>query len=239
MPGHTCCLAAVACLALAVCPAGAWAGEIIIGVNFVGRADYSFGNLAATEVAGAIPQANWNNALGGCGSLAGALGHTGAATAVGLAWTADHGYLAAVPDTTPDNRLMRGHLAPLGTGPIRVEVAGLGPTFDGPYDVLVYFDAGENAADVIMTFEVGSLSLTGTDLAGTDFDGAFAEDAGAGGNYVRVFGLSGDAFTLEVGGTSGGSAAVNALQIYCTPEPATLLLVVLGVVACGVARRRA
>jgi len=224
---RTCRVSGLVCAALAVCAAQAAGSPFMMGVNFVGRPAYSFGDVAATEVAGAIPQANWNNACGGCGTLTGLSDAGGDATGVHITWRADTDYLA-VPDESADHRLMRGHLTPLGTDPITVTVTGLGAVAIAPYDVLVYFDAYNPSADLATVFEIGSIALDGTDRAGADFDGTFVQDTGDGGNYVRFDGLSGDAFTLEVSCAAGGPAAVNALQIHGAPEPATLLLMAVG-----------
>ncbi len=237
MPGRNACLTAVVCVALGVGPAGAWAGHLTIGVNFVGKESYSHGVLDAGEVAGVIPQSHWNNAVGGCGSLADLVDADGDGMGIDVSWRADAYYLG-VADLSADHRLMRGHLAPLGTDPITVTVGGLDAAAIAPYDVLVYFDAHNPAADLAMAFEIGSIALDGTDRAGADFGGTFVQDTGDGGNYVRFSGLSGDAFTLKVADTAGGPAAVNALQIHGAPEPATLLLVAVGAAAYAATRRR-
>jgi len=238
---RTCRIVGLACAALVLGAAEAAAGPMTVGLNFVGDQTYSPAGeavLDAADRAGALSQTHWNNAYGGCSSLAGLLDSDGAATGVSATWRADTFYLGVAP-LSPDHRLMRGHLAPLGTDPITVTVSGLDAAASGPWDVLVYFDvynSGQHASDVAMTFTIGSSVLTGTDRAGEDFDGTFVEDTGAGGNVVRFSGLSGDGFVLEVSGTG---AAVAALQIHHAPEPATLLLVGAGAGACAVVRRRA
>jgi len=236
----TCRVIGFVCAGVVLCAGEAAAEPFTIGVNFVGNEGHSPGGgavLAPADLAGAIPQANWNNAYGGCHTLPGLLDADGDGTGVTVTWRADVYYLG-VSDLSADHRLMRGHLAPLGTDPITVTVAGLGAIASGSYDVLVYFDvynSGQHDADVAMTFTIGSSVLTGTDPAGEDFGGTFVEDTGAGGNYVRLGGLTGDGFVLEA---SGAGAAINALQVHHAPEPATLLLAAVGAAACAVTRRR-
>ncbi|MEA3367449.1 MAG: PEP-CTERM sorting domain-containing protein [Planctomycetota bacterium] len=237
---RTCRVIGFVCAGVVLCAGEAAAEPFTIGVNFVGNEGYSPGGeavLAPADLAGAIPQANWNNAYGGCHTLAGLRDADGDGTGVTVTWQADVYYLG-VADLSADHRLMRGHLAPLGSDPITVTVTGLGAIALGPYDVLVYFDvynSGQHDDDVAMTFAIGPWALTGTDPAGADFSGTFVEDTGAGGNYVRLGGLTGDGFVLEA---SGDGAAINALQIHHTPEPATLLLVAIGAAACAAVRRR-
>ncbi|MBL7140430.1 MAG: PEP-CTERM sorting domain-containing protein [Planctomycetes bacterium] len=236
MAGRLHCLAACAAAALALCAARAEADPFAIGVNFVGRANYSFSTMDPSEVAGLVPQAFWNNALGGVSSLSALVDDAGAATLVDVAWRANVDYLA-VTNLPGDYRLMRGRLAPLGTDPITVTVSGLGAAAPGPYDVLVYFDADNNAG-CVTTFRIGTDVRTGTDLAGVDFSGTFVEDTGAGGNVVRFRGLTLDTFTLEAWGAAGTPVTVNALQVYHAPEPATLLVTGAGAALLMLTRRR-
>jgi len=237
---RTCRVFGFVCAAVAVCAAPAAAEPFTIGVNFVGKEACSPGGeavLAPADLAGAIQQANWNNAYGGCHTLAGLLDADGDVTGVTVTWRGDIYYLG-VPNLSADHRLMRGHLAPLGSDPITVTVTGLGAIASSPYDVLVYFDvcnSEQQDDDVAMTFTIGSRALRGTDPAGEDFSGTFVEDTGAGGNYVRLGGLTGDGFVLKA---SGAGAAVAALQVHHAPEPATLLLAAVGAAACAMTRRR-
>ena len=221
--------------------AGPSAAGVVVGINFVGKESLSDSVMAPAEVAGAVAQANWNNAVSGCGTMATLGDASGATTGLDVDWRADAGYLGNVANAPGDNRLMRGHIAPLGTDPITVTVWGidsLGP--GGWYDLLVYFDGRNQATDWPGRFTIGATTRDGTDRASTDFAGHFVEDTGSGGNYVRFTHLTGDGFTLsaEALADNGGSVAINALQILHTPEPATVGLLGVGLAARLLRRRR-
>lgn len=231
-------VAALVAAALVVCGT-VCAG--VIGVNFVGRASYSDSVMDPAETAGAVVQANWNNASGGVGTLSALVDETGTVTGAGVQWRSEADYLG-IANTPGDRRLMRGHVSRRVDEAITVTVRGLDTLRPGGlYDVLVYFDAWNPAVDWAGTYAIGNHVLVGTDRAGTHFDGAFVEDAGPGGNYVRFRDLTADTFTLtvEVVDGSGGSVAVNALQVVHTPEPATLALLAVGLAAGLLRRRRA
>ena len=214
------------------------AGSLTIGINFVGNENNSQSVMAPTEIAGVVAQGHWNNAVSGCGALSSLLDNSGAPTSVGAEWRARGDYLAIMNDPG-DNRLMRGCITQLGPDPATVTVSGLGPLCQvGWYDLLVYFDGRNGAADWTGDYTVGGATLIGTDPAGTDFDGRFILDTGSGGNYLRFEHLACDAFTLQaVSATGVGSIAINALQIIHTPEPATLALLGFGL-AAALRRRR-
>ena len=231
----------VAALAAATLTAASTAGAGLIGINFVGGETVSNSAMDPAETAGVVVQANWNNATGGTGTLSALVDDTGAATGAGVQWRSKPEYLA-IQNTAGNNRLMRGRVAPLLDGPLTVTVSGLDTVWPGhPHDVLVYFDSWNSAADFAGTYTIGNRVLVGTDRAGIHFDGTFVEDTGSGGNYVRFRDLTGDTFTLtaETLAGSGGSVTINAVQVYHTPDPATLALVALGLVAGLVRRRRA
>jgi len=124
-----------------------------IGVNFQGRDGVTTGNpgtppLAPTEVAGVVPQGNWNNVDdqygftpandGNTGPL---VDSTGAATTVTLTFAANDSWYNDVDPaliTTPNARLMNGIIKEAGVGnSAAFKFEGLP---NGKYDLYVYFD---------------------------------------------------------------------------------------------------
>ena len=212
---------------------------MMIGINFVGNAALSSSQMAATEVAGIEPQAHWNNAVGDCKSLAGLVDEQGVPTGVSITWWSKGTYNAAIVNKTAEERLMRGYITLLGTAPPTVTVEGLAAVFPHGYEVLVYFDGYNEGVAWVVDYHLGGAVRTGTDPADTNFSGAFVEDTGSGGNYLRFGPLADDTFTLTaVPQTGTTSAAINAIQILHVPEPASAMLLVAGLGLLMRLRRR-
>jgi hypothetical protein len=223
------------CLCAGAAPA-AWGGPSV-GINFEGKTSLSNSAMDPGEVAGAEPQAFWNNASAGTGSLSSLLNGTGAATGLSITWRGVGSYLP-IANNPGDQRLMRGLITNIAADPATVTVTGLTAAFPNGYDVLVYFD-GYNAADAWATdYAIATQVLRGTDPPNTDFTGTFVQDTGAGGNYVRFQDIQGDTLSLSATPLAGSTATINAIQLIHAPEPATLGLVALGAAALLRTRRR-
>jgi len=215
-----------------------------IGINFLGKCYFSPPEslLEPADLAGAVPQTHWNNAAASTGSLAALTDDAGSPSAASASWRGNPGYTGA--DTaTPDGRLMRGFLSSWTDTDPTVTVSGLAALFPAGYDVLAYFDShnGGAAPQTLETdFTIGPDLLTGRDLAGVQFSGAFVEDTGAGGNYVRFRGLTADTFSLVARARSGTGdvPTLNAIQVIHTPEPAALALLAPAFAALAARRRR-
>lgn len=232
------CLRMGLAIGLCICAAQAARGALSVGINFVGKESLSSSNMGSAETAGAEPQAFWNNAKSGSGSLSSLLDSAGRLTAVSVTWRGDGWYLP-VPNDPGNRRLMRGYIQNLGTDPATVTLAGLDTVFGGTYTVLVYFDGTNGGTAWAADYRVGAVTLRGTDPAKTDFTGTFVEDAGAGGNYLRFENLQGNTFTLSATPLAGSTATVNALQIVHTPEPATVGLLGAGLAVFRLIHHRA
>ena len=222
-------------MALSALVGGRADAAMMIGINFVGKAKISYSQMDPTEVAGVEPQAHWNNAVSGNGSLAApaapVVDETGAATGVSITWRADFG-CSNIMNNPGNNRLMRGYITLLGPDPPKVTVGGLAAVFPHGYEVLVYFDGYNESVAWVVDYYLGGAVRTGTDPAGVNFGGVFMEDTGSGGNYLRFGPLADDTFTLTaVPQTGTTSSAINAIQILHVPEPATLVLVAVGLAA--------
>ena len=232
------CLRMGLAIVLCACASQAARGALSVGINFVGKEDISSASMDIAETAGAEPQAFWNNAKSGCGGPLSLLDSTGRPTGVSVTWHGNWGYLP-VPNDPGNRRLMRGYIQNLGTDPATVTLTGLGTVFGGTYDVLVYFDGANGGTARAADYRIGAVTLRGTDLANTDFTGAFVQNGGAGGNYLRFENLQGDGFTLSATPLPGSMAVINGLQIVHTPEPATVGLLAAGMAVSLLIHHRA
>ena len=211
----------------------------MVGVNFVGKYTTL---MDPAETAGAVSQAHWNNATSGSGALSSLKDSVGAATGVSVTWSGKIGF-TAIDDTAGNDRLMRGYLTALGvTDPPTATFSGLLAAFPSGYDVIVYFDGSNDIAspDVawVMDLVVGGQTRTVRDPANTNFSGAYVEDTGAGGNWARFHGLTAADLTVTATPHDGTMAALSAIQVIHTPEPATAGLVATGLAAVLFRRRR-
>ena len=212
-----------------------------IGINFV---SYAITPMAPTEIAGMVPQANWNQAgIANDGTLPGLTDARGAATSASVSWTSPNTYFTTIADTPGNNRMMAGYLDNSDTAPNTVSVTDLPNTF-ATYDVVVYFDGGNEASGGTPGPTRSSLyrltsvdatgvhgcqaqgqegnTVTGTDTGGVDFSGTFIRAAnGSAGNYVLFLNCTGDNFQVApVHGQSTNTevrAPINGLQILAHP----------------------
>ncbi|MBE3097376.1 MAG: PEP-CTERM sorting domain-containing protein [Planctomycetes bacterium] len=232
------CLRMGLAIGLCVCAAQAARGALSVGINFVGNESVSSASMDSAETAGAETQDFWNNAKSGSGSLSTLLDSAGRMTDVSVTWRGDWGYLR-VPNDPGNLRLMRGYIQNLGTDTATVTVAGLNAVFPLGYGVLVYFDGANGGAAWQADYSIGAATLRATDRAGTDFAGTFIQDTGTGGNYLRFENCQGDTFTLSAASLPGSTAAINAIQIVHTPEPATVGLMGAGLAVFRLIHHRA
>jgi hypothetical protein len=198
-----------------------------IGINFV---SYAVTPMGAAETAGVLPQANWNQAgIANSGALPGLKDETGQATSAQVAWSAPNTYFTAIPDQAGNNRIMKGYLDNNNTVPNSVVVSGLPASFKR-YDVIVYFDGGNEAgATRVSNYRLTSISngvvhgcegqgeegstISGTDAGGVDFAGTFIEAAsGSAGNYVKFLNCTRKSFSLEPVHAGSSDGQVRAHQ---------------------------
>lgn len=200
-----------------------------IGVNFV---SYYVTPMAPSEVAGVVPQANWNQALGSSnsGQLTNLVDQNGVPTAISLTWASPNSYFNSLPDQPGNDRMMKGYLDNNNVQPNTVQVTGLPFT---SYDVVVYYDGGTSATRS-GNYRLTSLAnkqvygcagqtvdgsiITALDPASTDFSGTFIQASnGSPGNYVKFVNCTGTNFSLApIHGASSDSqyrAPVNGIQI--------------------------
>lgn len=202
-----------------------------IAVNFV---SYAVTPMGTDEVAGLVPQANWNQALGttNSGTLTNLVDQSGKATTAGVDWTSPNTYSNSISDLPGNNRMMKGYLDNNNVQPNTVHVFGLPNNFRR-FDVIVYFDGGaaaSRAGNYRLTTSEGERihgcaglsyegsTVTGLDQGGANFAGAFIQTSnGTAGNYVKFVDCTGHNFSLApIHAGSADSqyrAPVNGIQI--------------------------
>ncbi|MDB6078986.1 MAG: hypothetical protein JWO82_2733 [Akkermansiaceae bacterium] len=210
------------------------ASAALVSINFTGNAGAN-GSLSASDVAGALPAANWNNATSGSALV----DSTGAASALTVTYNIGGWSNQFVGATTANERLMKGYLdINQNTATLTLNNLSASQT----YQIYLYSD-GENTSAAVPavrtgTFTIGGVATGITDLAGAQFSGAFtpvtAGTTGAG-NYT-VFTVTGStSYTISAQGTAADAidnvfrAPINGLQVVSVPEAGTASL--LG--ACG------
>lgn len=217
-------------LAFAV-SAPAWAQNI--GLNFAATdPDAATSSLNPTDVAGAVPQANWNNLTLDDGTSSTLVKSDGsAATGTSVTWASNNTWRSTGTTNNafpagPDRVLMAGYLDTLDTaaGGATVTVNNIENSVRLPsYDVYVYFlgDSGANrGGGYTINDGVTSVLKYGSTMAmptmhvedpGTDIN--LAQD----GTYLRFRRLTGSSFTLNSNTTlttpNGFRAPINAVQI--------------------------
>jgi hypothetical protein len=183
-----------------------------------------------TEVAGVVPQANWNNAAGNIVFNMGPLTDQNgiALNGTSVTWGALYTWTTGIPDAPGDSRLMGGYIDSNEVSFTLVSVQGLSALTTGSYDVYVYSN-GDGHGGRRGFFFLGGLGSTVKecqDFGPFDPTAGYAEDKqdGIGGNYLH--------FTQVTGGTllllstpqnpndptdNGFRAPINAIQIVATP----------------------
>jgi len=186
-----------------------------ISIKFVGNA----AAMGATENAGVVAQANWNNATGATRTTPLALkDETGAATAATVTWTSDNVWSTPITDQAGNRRLMKGYL---DTGLERATTVTVSGLPSRAYDVYVYADGDNGSASRTAAYQVSgpgivTTAVNLTDAGNTNFNGTFMQANNSAGNYVRfTFTAGGFTLTATPGQSSAGSkrAPVNAIQI--------------------------
>ncbi len=211
-----------ASVGLTVTAAGGSSGGGVISVKFVG----SGVAMAASEAAGVIPEANWNQANGASSTAAMALvDENDAATGAVITWKADNGYNLPITDQPGNVRMMRGYLDNDKGDTTVVTVSGL-PAVSGGYKVYVYADGSNGASSRMGIYQISgsgiaTTSVSLTDLANTNFDGSFTQANNSAGNYV-VLSVNATAFTLSAIPSTASSSAerapLNAIQIVANGQ---------------------
>ena len=224
-----------------------------LGLNF-GATDPSAeeSSLLPDEIAGVVPQANWNNLEGASGSLtSGLVLSDGSASGASVTWAGPNTWRSGANNTFPagpNEKLLSGYLDSNDTteGGVMITVDNIDAALRAPaYDVYVYFvsDSGADRGGAY-TIDDGSGPIVkyGSTM---DDPSSYIEDPGTDvdnsldGTYLRFSGLTGDSFTLTSDATlttppgmdNGFRAPANAIQIVGIPEPSSIVLLACGAVA--------
>jgi hypothetical protein len=139
-----------------------------VGINFVGGGGSLEGVLSATDIAGAVPQANFNNIEGGAQTAAPLHDASGAPTPVTVTYAAAIRYTGA-GNLTAENALFEGYIQNNNT-PMTISLGGVPP---GNYGLLVYS----------VGFDFQTIYDQGYGLRGTTTYPAFHTRAQAAGEY--------------------------------------------------------
>jgi hypothetical protein len=220
-----------------------------LGLKFAATdPDAATSSLLPAEIAGVVPQANWNNLETANGTNVGSLElDNGAASTATVTWASPNTWRSTTGNNAfpagPDRKLTAGYLDSNDTaaGGAMVTVNNIDAAVRSPmYDVLVYFvsDSGANRGGAYtLTPSAGAPQVKyGSSLA---MPAAYVEDPGTDldlsldGTHLRFRGLTGSSFSIASNTTlttpNGFRAPINAIQIVAVPEPASALL------ACGIA----
>lgn len=208
-----------------------------LGIHFPSNRDNA--RLQPAEVAGVVPQANWNSADGGANSGANANGTTatislpnaavltdaaGAPTGVTVEWSSNGTWNTSNGTATPDAKLMNGYIDAIGGTGSSTVVLGNIPY--ASYDVVAYLGSDGNnrtaaVTDGTTTYYYNTFSNDpnggGGFDPGTDYVEATSTDPGnrPQANYAVFRGLSGPSQTLDVirGSSNSGFHAVQIIGV--------------------------
>ena len=212
-----------------------WA-QNTISVNFEGGHGGDPGtapNALVTGVAGDVAVGNWNNALGGIGTLDNLVDDTGAITGASVSWSAANSWSvndggAPQPGSSPDADLMWGYLDNMhDRDPITI--SNIPQSFiDSGYELRVYHstdspgtmgftvDDGVVAAQTLYSNQPGQWNYP-LDGGNNGYIESTSTDPGydVPSNFTRFTGLSGSSLTIQaVRGTLGDSRSrPNGFQI--------------------------
>ena len=177
--------------------------------------------MLATDIAGVVPQGNWNSFLGVTGTNQALNFSTGTASGATISWgMSPNDWDTGITEAPSANhKMMLGYLDTNDTSITTMTVSGLPASLTGAgYNVIVYYDGDNGTAGRVGRYEVNGVSQWGRD-AGVNFTGTFTEGqtttdpvvggvidniAAAGlnavpaGNYMTFRGLTAPSFTLNV-----------------------------------------
>ncbi len=202
----------------------------VLSVDFVGSGTA----MGASETAGIVNRANWNDAIGAASATPLNLtDQKGSPTGATLSWTSDNVWSLPIADTPGNYRMMRGYLDTGGGHPTTITASGIPP---GTYDIYVYTDGDNGSVSRNATYHLSPVQLNppgmdppsvgATDPPNTNFSGTFMRAADSNGNYVLFSGVPIEptdfqpaGFTLTASPDALSRAPVNGIQIALSSGP--------------------
>ena len=194
-----------------------------IGINFgAGRADAA---LDPTEVAGVIPQTNWNNLEGASGGPITLNDSSGAASSASISWNSAEQWSLGDAAVDPNGTLLKGWIATqaLTDPPSSVTITGIPFT---TYDLYIYLAHDRATEDVLISEENSAFPdfLAHEDDTLITAQVVFNQqtltadgDATQSGNYIKFSSLSLADLNLFLdpagAAGSGDRGAINGIQI--------------------------
>lgn len=236
------------CAAVAgiVAPSASAAHAASIGINFVGSSGAD-GTLASTDVAGVVPQANFNNETGSSGGPVSLVNSLGAATTATLTYSANGSYSVQGGNATtnqPGNEALNAGFI-YGNGTATVSSVPY-----ASYNVYVY-QLNDAAGRQETTSLNGATSYYGQapnpgstnyvdNNASTAYNYVRATSQTAGtftnpADYTLFTNVTGSSFTITT--SAPGNGYLNGIQIVQLPEPAGVMLSGLGALGLFVVAR--
>ena len=224
-----------------------------IGVDF-GRSEL----LETDDLAGVVPQTNWNIANGFPGFTGVALVlQNGSASGATITFsdvvgsknaTSDVG-VTADPNTEMFNRGV-GIIADQfgGVAVMDMTLNNLPTTGDwaSGFDLYLYFAPETGKDPGVVTLSAGGVDKFVDLAAGSNYSGSFIEvtstnlaSPSTSGNYAMFSGLSGSSLTFSVGGTGTAvDSVLTGIQLVAVPEPSAFGIIVASGIGIIVLRRR-
>lgn len=216
-----------------------------IGINLgSGRTDASLG---AGDVAGVVPQGNWNNAAGNNGSLAVLNTDAGTASGASVTWATDEQWSVGTGPADANGTLLNGFVSENNNDGSQISITGIPFTV---YDLYVYVSHDRAGEDVILG-ETNNLFADFTAIeSDTDITSpvSFVQQTTSGtgsGNFVVFSGLTAANLELTMGAIDANSPggtidrnAIAAVQIVQVPEPSSSVLAALAALGLIGRRRR-
>ena len=224
-------------LGLVACALPSTVSAQSLGLNLAATdPDAATSSLNPTDVAGVVPQPNWNNLELNTGTDVGGLVlSTGAASGATVSWNGPNTWRSTTGNNAfpagPNRVLTAGYLDTNNTaeGAATVTVNNLDAALRTPaYDVYVYFvsDSGaDRGGGYTLNDGINSVLKYGSTMASPS---SFIEDPGTDvnnsidGTFLRFRRMTGSSFTLTGDATlttpNGFRAPINAVQIHARPQ---------------------